>query len=177
MIRAEAQLPKPFNDRAMMDTLEKELTDKVGKFMKDDVERMVTNNWKGEKPNWVVHTAVNPYRITVSVVPEPADSKGALKYLWLDEGTKPHPIRPVNAKVLAFPAAYSAGSSPGSPGERPMVFSGRSSGPTVFAQEVMHPGIKARNWSAYFINNWSKTLRQMLDGIMIRVARASGHGG
>lgn len=47
--------------------------------------------------------------------------------LYVHEGTKPHIIRPVNARVLAFPA-----------GGR------RSGGAMVFARVVHHPGTRAQ---------------------------------
>lgn len=63
-------------------------------------------------------------------------------YGWVTHGTKPHIIRPRNAKVLRFFTPYGAktrvrwiGSSKGSRGNR-----------VVYAKEVHHPGTKAREF-------------------------------
>ena len=49
------------------------------------------------------------------------------QYKWVDEGTKPHIIKPVRAKVLAFPANYTPKTTPNVIGSKP----GGASGPTT----------------------------------------------
>jgi hypothetical protein len=55
---------------------------------------------------------------------------------YQDEGTKPHPIVPRNAKVLRFPAG----------------------GRVVYTRHVNHPGTKARGWSKMIATKWQREL-------------------
>lgn len=67
---------------------------------------------------------------------------GAAIWGYVNFGTKAHIIRPKVAPALAFQTGYT-------PRTKPKVFaSGKAArfGPFVFAQEVHHPGGKARNW-------------------------------
>ena len=64
---------------------------------------------------------------------------------YVDEGTKPHEIRPKKAGgVLAFPSMFKAKTQPQSLKSG----AGASGGPVVVTQAVQHPGTKARNFSA-----------------------------
>lgn len=63
-------------------------------------------------------------------------------YDFVSHGTRPHVIRPVNAPALAFQVGYSAKTAVNVIGSS----NGGSSGPVAFAQEVQHPGTKARNF-------------------------------
>lgn len=64
-------------------------------------------------------------------------------YGYVDHGTRPHIIRPVNVQNLAFQTGFSAKTAINVIGSS----QGGSSGPTVFAREVKHPGTDARNFS------------------------------
>ena len=67
----------------------------------------------------------------------------------LDAGTKPHAI--VASKIaLRFPGGYRAKTRPGFVGST----SGGASGGMVFRKRVMHPGTKARSWSALIGKKW-----------------------
>lgn len=84
---------------------------------------------------------------------------------WVDEGTKPHIIRPKGPWPLAFPSAFG-------PKTKPRVFSsgpGFSGGPTVYAQEVHHPGTEPRE----FI----KELRRMRSAWYIKIMEEALHQG
>lgn len=74
-------------------------------------------------------------------------------YGYVDEGTRPHVIRPKRGKVLAFAGgAYRAKTSPrviGSTG-------GGSSGATVFSRGVQHPGTKAREFEQAIGEKWER---------------------
>ena len=64
---------------------------------------------------------------------------------YVDEGTKPHDIRPKKpGGVLAFPSAFAPKTQPRSLKSG----AGSSGGPVVVTQAVHHPGTKARNFSA-----------------------------
>lgn len=62
---------------------------------------------------------------------------------YVDQGTRPHVIRPKRAKMLRFATGYAAKTRPGS------IISGNggASGSVAWANEVRHPGTKARGFS------------------------------
>lgn len=73
------------------------------------------------------------------------------RWKWIDEGTKPHTIRP-RGRFLRF----SPGSRPKtSPGRITAGSGGRGSG-VVFARVVRHPGIKARYFTRQITQRWRR---------------------
>lgn len=64
-------------------------------------------------------------------------------FAFVDEGTKPHDIRPKNKTLLRFRGGYGAKSSPGQLRAKP----GGVSGGVVFAKVVHHPGTEAREFT------------------------------
>jgi hypothetical protein len=64
-------------------------------------------------------------------------------YGYVDQGTRPHIIRPKHAKALAFLSGYRAKTAPGVIGAT----GGGGFGSRVFAQLVHHPGTKARKFT------------------------------
>lgn len=69
-------------------------------------------------------------------------------YGYVDEGTKPHVIRPKRAGgVLAFRGSYSAKTRVGVIGST----AGGASGALIRAQQVNHPGTKARGFTERII--------------------------
>lgn len=73
-------------------------------------------------------------------------------WTMLDKGTRPHVIRARRAAVLAFTSGYSPKTRPGSI----IATSGGPSGKAVFAQEVQHPGTKARGFSRRLRAKWKE---------------------
>lgn len=103
-----------------------------------DFEKTVST-WD-EKPRFRVRVG----RDAVSVYTDNA--------IWrfVDQGTRPHTIRPRRASVLAFPGGYAAKTRVGSIIAR----AGGPSGDTRFAREVQHPGTKARGFSRRLRAKW-----------------------
>lgn len=93
-------------------------------------------------------------------------------YGYVDEGTKPHKIRPKKAGgTLAFPSEFAPKTQPGH-----MVASkGFSGGKTAFAKEVNHPGTKARKFTKNIQKKWQKLFEKRMDKAMRRAVKASGH--
>lgn len=87
-------------------------------------------------------------------------------YNMLDKGTKPHKIRPKKAKALRFNTQFRAKTKPDSLNSS----AGKSAPPVAYAQEVNHPGTKARGWKKLvvkrsrkrFPENVQKRIRQEL---------------
>ena len=84
-------------------------------------------------------------------------------YGYVNDGTRPHLIRSVNARRLAFPANYQAKTSPGNIGSS----GGGSSGPTVYANAVMHPGTAARKFDEAIADKWKKLWPAILERALL----------
>ncbi|HCB12254.1 MAG TPA: hypothetical protein DEP36_01595, partial [Gammaproteobacteria bacterium] len=92
-------------------------------------------------------------------------------FRYVDEGTKPHIIRPVKAKALRFFSNFSAKTTPGIIGSS----QGGSSGDLVFSQGVSHPGTKARNFSKVINSKGKKAFYSKMRAAMKRAAEKSGN--
>jgi hypothetical protein len=97
--------------------------------------------------------------------------KGRDKWRYLNEGTRPHKIRPKGNYPLRFQSGYSAGSSPKST----FVMGGKASGPEVFAKAVNHPGFPAREWSQLIVKEKQAPFERWMKAAMETAARVSGH--
>lgn len=107
----------------------------------------ITRAWKGDKPTLPVETEVKGGDLITSVIA--GGGFGAQKMVWLDDGTKAHPITPKKGPFLVFQTGYKPVTKPrviGSSG-------GGSFGPFVRAKEIKkHPGTKAREFSLTIAN-------------------------
>ncbi len=126
--------------------------------------RKTTATWEGEKPKFEVLIGIErpPGSVTVLVGPTGTD-KAVNKWVWNDEGTRPHIIRAKNVPRLIFKTGFSAKTKPGFFGS----FPGGSFGPTVSKFQVNHPGTKARGWSELIVKRRRKRFTQA----MIKAAR------
>jgi len=108
--------------------------------------RQTTAHWSGDKPTFTAEISLTGGDANLLVGPI-GNTMGVKKWVWTDEGTKPHIIRPKRARALRFRSGYKSGSRPGT------FVTGRSSysGGWVSAQIVHHPGTKARNWSSLLL--------------------------
>lgn len=93
-------------------------------------------------------------------------------YEYIDQGTRPHIIRPKNGRFLAFASGYKAKTSPGVIGSRP---GGATSNRGIFAREVRHPGTKPRLFSKTIAKNWERRYKAEMHDSMKRAAKKSGH--
>lgn len=157
--------------------MRQELNGAFQKFMKanalPEYEKTV-KGWKGEKPIWKIKVKTTNAQTVISVFPTNPGSKGAMKWLWLDKGTKEHLIfpRPENrSQRLFFKRDYKAGSTPGKLETVP----GKKSGPTIVSRGVIHPGFPPRGWSIIIQKDLQKRLDKVGKIIMKNVAIVSGH--
>jgi hypothetical protein len=121
----------------------------------------VVRRWS-DKPSFVGKSSLS--RTTLRAFVEVKGTPDARKhFLWTDEGTKPHIIRPRNASALAFSVGYNAVTRPVAQFN---VGTGQSTGPRVFAQEVNHPGTEAREFSAEYLRQvWPEIVKDWRDNI------------
>lgn len=165
--------PRPINDKAMSAELRDSMKE-ASKFAIKDFEN-VTTGWSGERPRWQAEYWANQYQIGFKIFSDP-NSEGSLKWRWLDLGTKKNYPIPTTPKPpgqwLAFPSVYNAGSAP----NRIRTYGSSSGGETVFAKQVIHPGIEARNWTKILQRDDQKMFASWMAPGMTKAARASGHG-
>jgi hypothetical protein len=86
-------------------------------------------------------------------------TESAKIYDFVNEGTRPHLIRPVRAKLLVFQQSYSPKTSPGVIGSG----TGGPSGGTVVARTVKHPGSKGRHFVDEIAKKWAEEFPPMVD--------------
>ena len=137
-----------------------------------DYPRRIVASWSN-KPDFKARKRVT--RDAISVYVYPAGPHKDI-WQWVSRGTglygpkkRKYPIRPKKkGGVLAFPESYTPKTTVRGPGYKG---SGKSSGPTIFAKEVMHPGIKGRHFEEAW-GRWAKTwYRREMENAMRRGAR------
>jgi len=99
-----------------------------------------TRTWKGAKPKFEILIGLTSKDATVVVGPTGSD-KAILKWVWIDEGTRPHKIKAKNVPLLKFRSGFSPKTFP----NRIASFPGGSFGSFVSKKEVNHPGTEPRN--------------------------------
>lgn len=114
-----------------------------GRDQKKELKKTVTG-WRGEKPDFESLIGLERPPGGASVLTGPTGSTKAVnKWVWTDQGTKPHIIRARRVPRLRFQTGYVPSTTPGK-------FTSRRSrrfGPVVRPRAVRHPGTKARNWT------------------------------
>ena len=157
-----ARKAKPANVAAARLALLNELR-AVGKEIKRDFEA-TTATWE-HKPD---------FKLDITLAGgEPGVTVGTTDdvYKWVDEGTKPHTIAPVNAQVLSFRSGYKAKTQPGVIGST----GGGAQGDQVFAMVVNHPGTEARKFSQKIKRKWAGEFGKRMLAAMDAAAVATGH--
>ena len=133
---------KPIIQHACIDTLTNAATD-IESNLRD-----VVRNWKN-KPDFKDDLTVTRKR--VEVVVKPGGNRRAVRiFKYVDQGTKgPYliPKFPRPGRLLKFQPGYSAFTQPVA---RYNVGSGRSFGSWVSKKQVVHPGIKKRDFIKTF---------------------------
>lgn len=141
---------------------------KVGREMRNDLNA-TTRTW--EKPV-AFDFEISLTRSEAKVRVNPKDGgRGAEIWSMLDKGTEAHTIRAKNAEFLAFSSDYKAKTRPGEFAS----FAGGSSGETVFAKEVQHPGTEPRDWSVDLAAKYKPRFYELSNEALRRAVRKSGH--
>ena len=95
------------------------------------------------------------------------------KYRYLDEGTKPHVIRPRRAKMLYFQWGGKGSYRSKTKAGVMTSFSGGPSGPMVLRKMVHHPGIEARYFAFGIARKRAPEIQQNIAAAMYRAAQQS----
>lgn len=132
----------------------------VTEIMKSELEAAV-DDWD-HAPDWRATTRVSGAGVEVTIK---ATGPNAKIYGYVDEGTRPHVIRPRKARALSFRAGYKPRTKPGRPHAGP----GAASGDQVFTQVVHHPGNAPRHLTRAVVNANKRLLSDMV-GDAIREA-------
>jgi hypothetical protein len=167
--RVKAVLPPKFDPKKLMQDIADEM-DKFAPYLVNDFER-VTRSWKGDKPNFVpIRVKKGPVDMILEV--RVTGGKGKDKWKWLDQGTKPHVIRPKRPGYpLRFKTGYQAGSKPGTL----FTSSGSYTGPEVRAKSVRHPGNAARKWTELIVKNNQPSFERWMINALGHAAERSAH--
>ncbi len=132
-----------------------------GRIIAKEFEK-TTQTWKGAKPKFEVLIGLTGKDATVVVGPTGSD-KAVLKWVWIDQGTKPHKIRAKNVPLLKFRSGFSPKTLP----NKIASFPSGSFGPFVSKKEVNHPGTEPRNFTKIVV----KRRRKKFVDSMIKAAR------
>jgi hypothetical protein len=96
-------------------------------------------------------------------------------FQWVSDGTKGPYLIPKQPKPpgtsLVFPSHFTPKTIPN------ITWSGAGStaGPMVYAKQVTHPGIKARNFDKVIAKRWDKRFKRRMEKAMRIAAQKSGH--
>jgi hypothetical protein len=152
---------KPFQSSIFRDEVKRE-AEAIRKDILDDFKR-TTATWQ-HKPKFTSKVEMGA---TVGGVKIEVSTKDTI-YGYVDQGTRPHIIRPKRKKALAFPGGQYK------PKTQPQVIlstPGGVGGKTIVRPEVHHPGTKARNFSKVIKQSYSKTFRARMQNALDRAAR------
>lgn len=122
--------------------------------------KSTTRTWE-HKPQFVTQVAQSGNDYVV------ASGTDSAIFLYVDAGTRPHIIKAKRSKYLAFQGGYRAKTRVGIIGSQ----EGGSFGETQFAQQVKHPGTKARKFTIKIQARRQKTIEQEVSQAIAKVNR------
>lgn len=144
--------------------IEKDLRNKVAPALVKS-HNLVVADWK-HKPEFQTRIAVRPDKISVTVFPA---GENAGIYALVDEGTEPHEIKPVRAPLLVFQTGYISKTL--ARPARTVSGGGISTGPTVRAKIVHHPGFEGREFSKTIAEDIEPRFKQIIDNSFKMVSK------
>lgn len=164
-----AILPAKFNEKALMDQLVRGAKDFGPELAK--AHQPTVQGWQGEKPTFtpVVKETKKGISLFIRLT---GSAQGRQKWIWLNEGTRPHKIRAKAGKRLHFNVPYKAGSRPGTVQTQ----KGSRGESHRTAEEVQHPGTKPRKWTKIIAADMQGAFEMAMANAMRKAAKASGHG-
>jgi len=126
---------------------------------------LVVADWKN-KPEFDTRIAVRPDKISVTVFPK---GPNAGIYEIVDQGSPPHIIRPVSAKLLVFRLGYKSKTL--AKPARTVAGGGKATGDVVRAKLVHHPGSEAREFSKVIARDISPQFKNLIETTFRKVSK------
>lgn len=125
----------------------------------------VVSDWQ-HKPDFRIGMSLSPYLLSVQIN---ASGENAKIWGYVDQGTRPHSIRPKTpGGVLIFQTGYNPRTTPVAQAH---VGDGRSSGDWVRAKAVQHPGNDARDFSGTLRKFWKSEFTRQVENAFARATR------
>lgn len=127
--------------------------------------QLIVANWQ-HKPDFQGRKVVRPDSISVTVFPV-----GEYADIWkfVDQGTKPHEIKPVRAKLLRFRTGYQPRTL--ARPARTVPAGGIATGDVVVAKTVHHPGTEAREFTRTIAEDIKPDFNRIIDNVFRNVSR------
>jgi len=148
--------------------IEKVLAERVGPSLRKSFV-IITKNWK-HKPVWRLTKKFKPDSVGVNVAPT-----GKNKKIWIfvDKGTKSHPIEAKKGKSLAFNWGGKGSYKSKTLSNPARTVSGGGKvvdGSMVFPKKVNHPGSKARNFTKTIAKDIEPSFKREIENAFRRTA-------
>ena len=169
-MKFKAILPKAVNKSAAESILRSEM-EKFKPILVADFAQ-TTSSWEGEKPSFVPKTYISPAEIKI-VVAVIGSKLAKNKWMWLDEGTRPHIIAARIAPRLAF---FASGFQPKTYPNKLWTLPGSKANKDFRRPlSVKHPGTKARNWSKLIKERNERAFARWTEAATYAALKATGH--
>lgn len=151
----------------MYKELEAEMT-AIGQVAVKNFE-FVVKDWD-DKPQFAFTQRISPNQIYLSIVPF---GKNAKIFIWVDQGTREHIIRPRGAGYpLRFQTGYNAKTAPIA---QYGVGDGSYSGDWRASYEVVHPGTEAREFTREFLLFINSQMQRRVENALRRGIRRANN--
>lgn len=148
---AKGIVPKRINTADVRKNILQEMN-RQAKFVQGEFNK-TTASWKQEKPTFKIEDKSNGNDLIINIVAA-GNEMGVQKWIWLNDGTRPHPIKAKNVPNLVFRTNFT-------PKTKVKTFSsgsGSISPPWRATPEVNHPGTEARDWTGEMVKILEKRL-------------------
>ncbi len=155
----------------------KQVTEEYARTVKRDLEDVVSDWSEQNRPKFTVERRISPTEIRVFVRPYKRRTASRI-FGYVDQGTKPHTIRPKKrGGVLAFqwggPGSYQPKTRPIAQAHGPGKVVG---GGMHFAKAVRHPGSKGRHFLAAIHKRRAPQFRRDVENTFRRARRKMNSG-
>lgn len=152
-------------NKIAFDMLQEAMDSQVGPALVKS-HQLVVADWV-HKPGFESRTQIRIDVIITTVYPT---GDNAQIYLWVDQGTEPHEIKPVRAKLLRFTTGYQPKTL--ARPARTVSGGGKVTGNIVVAKIVHHPGTEAREFSQTIAEDIKPLYNNFINNAFKRIARA-----
>lgn len=146
--------PRKINTKTIQRRLQNALN-KEAKIVKREYEKTVAT-WD-DPPRFEALTDISGNDISILVGPTGTELQ-VKKFVWTDQGTKPHVIKAKNAPALIFQSGYSPKTLPNKIASYPAGHFGEF----VRVQSVNHPGTEPRNFTRIIVQRRRKPFTQAM---------------